>query len=391
MDRPKLRKVERIALARGDASLLVLRDPLAIAEPLAIDADFGPLLDLLDGTRTPGQIRQSLLFGPGLDVDVGAIEAFTADLADGGWLDDDAFKDRWAELHEGFLAARARAPQLAGVLYPADADELRAALARAIGRPPHATASAILAPHGPLELTGPVLRSTLFAIDPRELDFVVVLATDHHPGLLPYAVTDKSYATPLGEVPCAGAVVDALRRRVDWIDREEIRHRTASALEWAVLWLQHVCDGAPPPIVPILCGATACGPDGLDPRGSELALALEALCEDARTLVWASAELGHVGPAYGRPVLAEPDIAAIEQRDRALLDALVRGRMPELFAAADRVPAQGRPSGLAVLATLNELLPPSRRGRMCGYALADVPGPQPGRVGLAGLHLSAAD
>jgi AmmeMemoRadiSam system protein B len=384
--RPKLRKVERIALRRGEASLLVLRDPLALAEPLAIDADYGPLLDLLDGTRTAGQIRQSLLFGPGLDVEVGAIESIAADLAAQGWLDDDRFRERWAELHAEFLAADVRAPTLAGVLYPDDPGELGALLARTLPAAPRTAVAGIVAPHGPLDLVGAVLRETLVAIDPRELDFIVVLATDHQPGLLPYAVTDKAYATPLGEAACERAVIDALRRRVEWIDREEIRHRTGAALEWAVLYLQHVCGGTPPPIVPILCGATACGKDGLDPRGTELALALESVTDGARTFVWASAELSHVGPAYGRPAVEAAALAAIENRDRAVLDAFARGRMADLFAAADRVPGQGRPSGLPVLATLAEL--GGTRAQLRAYELAAVPGGDEGKVGLAGLHLA---
>ena len=385
--RPKLRKVERIALRRGEASLLVLRDPLALAEPLAVDAEYGPLLDLLDGTRTAGQIRQSLLFGPGLDVEIGAIESFAADLAEQGWLDDDRFRERWAALHSDFLESDVRAPTLAGVLYPEDPNELSTLLARALPPSARVPVAGIVAPHGPLELVGDVLRATMVAIDPRELDFVVVLATDHHPGLLPYAVTDKAYATPLGEAACEHDVIAALRRRLDWIDREEIRHRTAVALEWAVLYLQHVCGGTPPPIVPILCGATACEKHGLEARGSELALALESVMDGARTFVWASAELSHVGPAYGRPGVGTAELAAIDDRDRAVLDAFARGRMAELFAASDRVPGQGRPSGLPVLATLAEL--GGMTGQLRAYELAAVPGGDEGRVGLAGLHLRA--
>lgn len=389
MDRPRLRKVERIALSRGDAPLLVLRDPLALAEPLAIDAEFAPLLDLLDGTRTAAQIRQSLRFGPGLDVEVAAIEDFAADLSAGGWLDDDVFRARWAELLDDFLAADTRPATLAGVLYPEDPAVLRAELAAALPLGPQPDAIGLIAPHGPLAITGDVMRSTAFAIDPRELDFVVVLATDRQPGLLPYAVTDKAFATPLGEVQCERSVVAALRRRMEWIDREEIRHRTADTIEWAALWLQHACGGAPPPIVPLLCGETACGKDELDARGRELALALESLTDGARAFVWASAELGHVGPAYGRPALGEAELAAVEDRDRAVLDAFVRGRAPALFAAAGRVPAQGRPSGLAVLGTLTELggtIP-----RIRAYALAPVPGDVSGHVGLAGVHLGRGD
>lgn len=388
MDRPRLRNVERIPLRRGSDELLVLRDPMGIADPLAIDAEFAPVLDALDGRRTPAQIRQSLLMGRGLDVLVEDLEGLVVDLDRAGLLEGEGFRARWRRLHDAFFDAPERAAALAGMLYPEDPAELRAELEHHLGVPTTTDATpahAVLLPHGPPALVGGVLRETLPALPPaRELELVVVLGADHHPGLLPYAVLDKPWRTPLGLAPCAHDVIAALLRRVTWLDREAIRHRIAHSIEWSVLYLQHVYGDAMPPIVPISCGAMVCA-DGRPHDGVvELTGALEAMLDGTAALVVASAELTHAGPAYGRPPLDAAGLDAVARRDRDVLDALVRGRASEVLTRGIDVAAQGRPSGLTVLLTLAETLPVGARTRVTSYELAPVAGPDPGWIGLAG-------
>jgi AmmeMemoRadiSam system protein B len=389
MDRPRLRNVERIPLRRGDDELIVLRDPMGIAEPLAIDAEFAVVLDALDGRRSVAQIRQSLLMGRGLDIAPADLEALLGELDEAGLLDGDAFRARWAVLHDAFFAAPERAATLAGVLYPEDPSELAAQLLRALGPPMFArdgAADAVLWPHGPLELVGSVLASTLPSLPPPELlDFVVVLGADHHPGLLPYAVLDKPYRTPLGLAACADDVVAALVRRVPWLEREAIRHRVAHSIEWSVIYLQHAYGAALPPVVPLLCGATACADGRAHDDVAELALALEAMLDGARALVCASAELTHAGPAYGRPLLDAAGLDAVVARDRELLAAVVRGRARDVLTHGIDVAGQGRPSGLPVLLTLAETLAVGARTRVSAYELVPVHGPSAGWIGLAGL------
>ena len=391
MDRPRLRNVERIPLSRGSETLVVLRDPMGIAEPLAIDADFVAVLDAIDGRRNPAQIRQSLLMTKSLDVPLPDLEAFLADLDVAGLLEGDAFRARWAALHDAFFDADERAAQLAGVLYADDPAELSRELDQHIGTIAGTqNASAVLVPHGPPAIVGHVLAQTLPALPaPDELDFVVILGADHHPGLLPYAVLDKPWRTPLGLAPCERDVVAALVRRVPWLDREAIRHRIARSIEWSLIYMQHAWRGRMPPIVPVLCGATTCADGRAHDGVGELATALESMLDGARALVVASAELTHAGPAYGRPLLDAAGVAAVEARDRDLLGALVRQRARDVLTQGIDVAGQGRPSGLPVLLTLAETLAVDARTRISAYELAQVPGPEVGWIGLAGLVCTA--
>ncbi len=394
MDRPKLRNVDRIPLRRDGEDHVVLRDPMGIAETIAIDAAFVPVLDALDGTRTPVQIRQSLLMGRSLDVDLDDLRTFIADLEGAGLLDGDAFRARWAQCHAAFMAAPTRAPMLADTLYPSDPEALRTALHAALGPPPapgERRARAVLLPHSPPGVVGHVVAATLRCLPPPDaIDAVIMLGADHHPGLLPFALLDKPYETPLGVVPCASPIVHALQRRVPWLEREAIRHRLAHSLEWATVYLQHAWGERMPPCVPLLCGAAAIvGDDGLHAGVAELVAALDALTDDARVLIVAVAEFTHAGAAYGRPSLDDGGRDALAMRDRAVLGAVLRGRTREVLAEAEDRLAQGRPSGLPTLVVLSELVT-GLTGTVCEQALVPIgAGDARGWVGIAGACFRA--
>lgn len=390
MDRPKLRKVERIAHQRGEESLVIIRDPLGLSEPFALDADLAPLLDLLDGTRTISQIRQSLLMTHQLDVATEEIAAFAEQLHEQGLLDDAGFVERWADLHQDFIEAEHRPPRLAGLVYPDDADALAAALGGppALAGPDDPVVRGVLAPHGPFGHTARLLAETLAGLPPAAaLQAIVVLGTDHGPGLLPYAVTPKRFDTPLGEVPVATPIIDALRRRVPWIEREQIRHRDAISMELAAVTIRWLYGDRCPPIVPVLCGATAIGVAEQAEACERFEASLGALCEDRPILWWVSAELSHAGPAYGRPAVTEDHRMELQQRDADLLTGLRRGNEAALLRTLAAEHPQGPASGGPALVAATRMLPAGYRGELVRQSSYPAPGDTPGLVGIGGVRL----
>lgn len=400
-DKPRLRKVERQALRRGDERLIVLRDPTGIAEQVALPEDAGPILDALDGQRTLAQIRQSLGMRGVLDVPMGDLVALLNDLDDAGWLEGDAFLARWEALHREFVADPVRHPRHAGVLYPDDPDALAAAMHAALPDPAARLAAGsaalgVLAPHQPLPTRRDrpdaasvravaLLDEVLRGLPPaRELDLVVLLAADLHPGLLPHALTDKRLATPRGELPGAPDLVAAIERRLPWARREEIRLRDAVSVELAALTLQHLYDRACPPVLPILCGPAALA-EG--PEVDDLLTTMEHVLTGRRVLWWIAAELSHDGPAYGRPPLTPARREALEDRDRACLDALAAGR-PAALARRCGDDELGRPSGAAALVSAARLLPLGHAAELVRYAAARPIGGDDGLVGLAAARLT---
>jgi AmmeMemoRadiSam system protein B len=396
MDRPKLRKVDRFEHRREGEDVVVVRDPLGLAQPFGLDAELAPVLDLLDGTRTLAQIRQSLLMAHGLDLPLADLGAFVAELRDQGLLDDEAFRERWADLHADFLDAAVRAPTLAGLVYPAEPEALAAELERFLRRAPAGSPRTrpgtsvigVLVPHGPIDAVGSLLDETLCGLPPPEaIEHVVILGTDHGPGLLPYVTTDKPYATPRGTLPLASDLQAALERRVPWARREELRHRDAISLELAAVVLQHVYGDRCPPVLPVLCGITAL----VDPEQRQACerfeLALGSLCEDRPVLWWLSAELGHAGPAYGRPPVTDAHRIELQARDAELLAALRTGDEAALVKAVLREHPQGPASGGPTLVAAARMLPAGYRGELVRQTSYEAPGDDPGVVGVAGMRL----
>lgn len=396
MDRPKLRKVDRYEHRRGSEDLVVVRDPLGLAEPFGLDAELAPVLDLLDGSRTLPQIRQSLLMAHGLDLPLGDLAEFVGQLRDQGLLDDEAFRERWAERHSDFLEAAVRPPTLAGLVYPEDPGALAELLEGWIpavpgGTPrtrPGTSVIGVLCPHGPFEAVGPLLDETLRSLPPpEEIELVVLLGTDHGPGLLPYVTTDKPYATPRGTLPLATELHGALERRVPWVRREELRHRDAISMELAAVVLQHVYGDRCPPVLPVLCGITALVDPEQKQARERFELALGGLCEGRPVLWWVSAELGHAGPAYGRAALTDTQRVELQARDAELLAALRTGDEAALVRIATREHPQGPASGGPTLVAAARMLPPGYRGELVRQTSYEAPGEEPGVVGVAGMRL----
>lgn len=405
-DKPRLRKVERLSLQRGDEPLIVLRDPTGLSDQVAFPQEAAPVLDALDGQRTVAQIRQSLAMRGVLDIELADLEALVRDLGDAGYLDDPEFRARWEAVHRQFIADPVRRPRWAGLLYPDEPAALAASLAALVPDPAARLIDAsdvlgVLLPHQPLPGFGPepaadaaarvacglfdeVLRGLPRAGD---IDLVVILGTDYHPGLQPFVITDKRYATARGELPSDPALVRALERRLPWIRREEIRHREALSLELAAAVLQHMYGETCPKVLPILCGPGALELTRDGPVEAFLAT-MEYVLEDRRVLWWVTAELGHEGPAYGRPPLTTGRAAALIARDRACLAALADGRPEQLERCCKDVPALDPPSGAAALVTAARLFPVGYGADLVTYASGRPVGPDDGWIGLGGLRFT---
>jgi len=396
MDRPKLRKLEKHRLDREGETLIVLRDPQGVSEPVALPEAAAPLLELLDGERSAAQIRQTLLFR-GVTIDREEVEGLLLDLSDAGLLDDDNFRERWSEMHEGFTASARRPARFAGLLYPEAPAELKDLLATLLGPPERrrragSDLAGLIIPHQPFERCAELLSETLRDLpEAADIDCVVILGTDHHPGLTPYTTTDKTFETPLGPVFADTQRVRALGRSLDWIRREEIRHREAMSVELASVLLRYLYGDATPPILPILCGHSALLVGDASAAADDFQALCGALSENPRVLWVAVAEFGHCGAAYGRPPIQEDTVELLAERDGGILEALIRGQIHDLQrrCLADE-PTLGPPSGAAVLTTLSRLLPVGYHGRIAAYEVFRAPGAEVGLIGLGGVELRRA-
>jgi MEMO1 family protein len=352
---PKLRPLDvRQAMHQG-RQVLVLRDPLGISDQTAIvPQSLAPILLLCDGTRELSALRASLAVRYGTMLSDEVLAQIVENLDEALLLESERFVRARAEQIEAFRRAPSRPPALAPHAYPDDPAALAALLdgwLEQAGEVEDADVGAlrgVVSPHIDYERGASVYARTWSraAQAAREAELVVVLGTDHHGGPGRVTLTPQSYATPLGVLPTAGDVVDAVVDAVghDAVYAEELHHREEHSIELAIVWLHHLRGGAPCSLVPILCGSfvhatagqamaqQAVAGDGQIPpppvEDGRLAALVEALAPvmaQRRTLIVASADLSHVGPAFGGLPLDLAARALLRQADEGILAQMCRG------------------------------------------------------------------
>jgi MEMO1 family protein len=186
-------------------------------------------------------------------------------------------------------------------------------------------------------------------------DRVVVLGTNHFGMSTGIAGCDKGFQTPFGVCPIDEQLMSAVTVRLgEDLARRLLEHRydheREHSIELQVAWIQHIlgtdADGNYAPVFAALVhDPTVNSGESYDGTGVGLNVFVEALrgaLEEVggRTLVVSSADLSHVGPAFGdQQALAGDDEAAEQARNRVLshdqemLQYVSQGKIDELMVA----------------------------------------------------------
>lgn len=225
-----------------------------------------------------------------------------------------------------------RPPILAGSWYPAQPDVLRERVASYLaGAEPHrlpaGTPVIALAPHAGYRYSGPTAGKIYGLLAGRRYDAVFILAPSHRARLQRPALSSvDTFATPLGEVPVAVAIVRDLADTGAY----EVNDR-AHAFEHAVeiqLPLLQCALPAGTLIVPILF-------PHLDlPRRRDAARALDRW-RDGRHLFLVSSDLTHYGADYGYVPFTEDIPNRLAQLDTGALQKFLAGDAAGLVAYAE--------------------------------------------------------
>ena len=181
---------------------------------------------------------------------------------------------------------RAKAPNVAGMFYPGDAEALRREVdahlsrARAGGSAP----KALIAPHAGYRYSGEIAASAYARLKPRahEIRRVVLLGPAHyHPVRGVAAPTADSFATPLGRVPVDTAWI---RRALElpFVRKLDPAFEREHSLEVHLPFLMRVLPRFF--LVPLLVGTAA---------PAEIDSLLEALWGGSETVIVISSDLSH--------------------------------------------------------------------------------------------------
>jgi AmmeMemoRadiSam system protein B len=377
---PKLRPIQIIPMMHQGQRALMLRDPLRLTDRvMVVPQELGPVLALMDGTRTLNEVRASLMVRTGIRVTNGELAHIAEQLDEALLLQNERFLEACDAALTRYHQRPFRHPSSAGASYPSDSDELLAMLDAYLDGAVDKSSfkgRGLVSPHIDYERGGPVYAEVWgkMADVVRQTDVAVILGTDHNgsEGLL--TLTRQHYATPYGVLPTATGVVDAMASVIGpgLAFKEELHHISEHSVELAAVWLHHVRDRQPIELVPILTGSFQHFINTpLEPRTDPtFAKALEALKKalDGRTaLIVAAGDLAHVGPAFGDAVPVDfSGRARLAAADDALIGTICTGDAEAFYRQIEAEDDRRNVCGLAPIYLTLRLLGETS-GERAGY------------------------
>jgi MEMO1 family protein len=226
-----------------------------------------------------------------------------------------------------------RAPAVAGLFYPAQAEDLARAVDACfhhrlgpgalppVAAPGPRALRALVVPHAGLAYSGPVAAHAYAALARDGLPEAVVVVGPSHAGLGGLAATGgEDWATPLGPM----AQDEALRAALEEggiVQRDDAAHADEHSIEVQLPFLQWLAQraGKPLPWVPVAMGLQ--DEDTAREVGAALVQAIGATGRDV--LLVASSDLMHAGSDYRVRVPAGSTAGAfVRERDAPALQAI---------------------------------------------------------------------
>ena len=338
--KPKIQHVNVQRTIYQGQPIFLIHNSLKLTEAaIALPQSLGPVAMLCDGEHTVSEIEQALAIQYGINLSQIEINNLLQQFDEALILEGENLEQAKQKAVEEYRAAPFRPAALAGPSYPAEAEALRSLLQGYIDKvngvqPSSASSRAVISPHIDYDRGGPVYAkvwaSAAEAV--RQAELVIIFGTDHNGGLGKLTLTTQNYASPLGTMPTDSDLVNRLAEILGPEDAfaEELHHRDEWSIELDLIWLQYLRQEKPCPIVPILCGSFAhfmTGQAKIEEEARFKAF-IEALREEMskrQTLVVASGDLAHLGPAFDGDPLDSAAHAQMQVDDKALLEILCRG------------------------------------------------------------------
>ncbi len=339
---PKLRSLSIRPHRQEGHAYLLLRDPQQITDVnLLVPQPLASLLAYCDGAHAVAAMVAAYSRRTGVGVPIEGAEALMAALDEALLLENERFFAAQARTVAEYRDAPYRPAALAGLSYPDQAQALGQLLQGYLATVASSTPLPVdwsrpvglLSPHIDYPRGGAVYaqvwkRATQIA---QEAELVILLGTDHY-GSAPFTLTRQHYATPYGVLPTATAIVDQLAAVIgeEAAFAGELRHRGEHSLELPAVWLHHMRAGQPCDLVPILCGGfhrflhEGTTPDQ-DPTIGSVVETLQTVAKGRRTLIIASGDLAHVGPAFGGAPLNASSRVTLRAADDRLIAQMVQG------------------------------------------------------------------
>lgn len=392
-ERPRLRPIEVRPTTHEGEQIFILKDPLRLSPHPAIGLTLPGMAvaQFFDGERTLEDVQAALARQYGAVFPLEAVTAVARQLDEALFLEG----PRAQAALEAWRKEPLREAACAGGSYPADPAALRGFLQAQLtrvggpGGPPgprdgKAPVRVVVSPHIDFHRGGHAYAWAWRAVaEACDAELFVVFGTAHAgTGRSRFALTRKSYDTPLGAVPTDVELVDRLVEAYEGPDDlfdGEIAHKGEHSIEFQAVELAWLFGGNRSiRVIPVLCGsihdliATGVSPSAdarLRAFHDALAKALADVAPEKIAFV-AGIDLAHVGTEFDDPPLGEPALAKIVADDQTTLEAAIAKQDPDLVHAdiARDQDARKICGHSALVATL-EATRRSRWGKLSGELL----------------------
>lgn len=340
LTKPKIQHVNVKQTVYQGQPVFIINNSLRLTETaIALPQALGPLAMLCDGQHTVAEIETKLTGQYGLRLSRLEIENLLQQFDEALILDSHRLTQAKRKALEGYRAAPFRPPALAGPSYPADPNALRRLLQGyldKVGQPSISASDSrgLISPHIDYQRGGHVYAqvwaSAAEAI--RQAELVIIFGTDHNGSYGTLTLTPQNYASPLGVMPTDTEVVERLVKVLgpERAFAEELHHRDEWSIELDLVWLQYLRQEVPCPVVPILCGSFGqymTGQANIEQENTfkNFIDVLRKEMSKRRTVVVASGDLAHLGPAFDGPPLDASAHAQMKIDDTALMKNLCEG------------------------------------------------------------------
>ncbi len=402
---PRLRMtLDFIPSPLEDKPGLVIRDPLHFSDAtLIVPPPLIECLEFFDGEHSALDLRAQLVRVTG-DLQAGDIETNLLNaLSNAGFLEDDNFAQRRADVERAFAEAPLREPAHAGSGYPDEPSELHTVFAEYLnGGNKNGSASgrllAIAAPHVSPFGGVDAYRAAYSALTPVEADRTfVILGTSHYGNPDRLGLTRKPFVTPYGETVTDTRLVDELEGALGPAAlMEDYCHAIEHSIEFQVVFLQHLY-GPNIRILPILCGSylRSIYEGGLPEDDDNVRRILGTLGETAARedgkLLWVlGVDMAHMGQRYGDRMTATAgrgEMAEVEQRDRVRIQRMESGDARGFWDLVQQNRDDLKWCGSAPIYTFLKAVPQAR-GELLGYQQWNID--EASVVSFAGMRFHSA-
>ena len=335
IDRPHIRRFVPVAVRQGDRQVVVLQDPLRLADrTLNVAPQALQLLARLQGEKTLSEVATSV----GAEVD--QIRPLVEALDEVGLLWGPT-ATRLEQEKRAAIEADRRLPKGAAFALGTEAEACRTQLEQWLDETEDPEVEgeilAIVAPHLDYGRGWPVYASAYRGlVGTTPPDRVVVLGTNHFGIGDGVVLTEWGFRSPLGDVETDAALQADLRDRFgERAIADQLDHVGEHSVQLHLPWIRHLFGDVP------VVGALVPDPlsgliedDGKRIGADEFVDGLRAALDAAggRTLVVASSDLSHVGPQFGEPRnVDEERRGQVETHDREMLKRFLEAEPSEFL------------------------------------------------------------